>query len=75
MKIEIAKELRKNAVIVASMKSGQEIRNAISNSLEALAALIEEEEIPIKRMVLSYYLRGVLTGVGIVLIVLVLLML
>lgn len=75
MKIEIAKELRKNAGIVASMKSGQEIRNAISNSLEALAALIEEEEIPIKRMVLSYYLRGVLTGIGIVLIVLVLLML
>lgn len=75
MKIEIAKELRKNAGIVASMKSGQEIRNAISNSLEALAILIEEEEIPIKRMVLSYYLRGVLTGVGIVWIVLVILML
>lgn len=75
MKIEIAKELRKSAGIVASVKSGQEIRDAISNSLEALATLIEEEEIPIKRMVLSYYLRGVLTGIGIVLIVLVLLML
>lgn len=75
MKIEIAKELRKSAGIVASVKSGQEIRDAISNSLEALATLIEEEEIPIKRMVLSYYLRGVLTGIGIVLIALVLLML
>lgn len=36
MRIEIAKELRKNAGIVASEKDGKAIRNALSNSLEAL---------------------------------------
>lgn len=59
MRIEIAKEIRKNVGIMASAKSGQEIRNAISNSLEALATLIEEEEIPIKKMIFSHYLRRV----------------
>ena len=59
MRIEIAKELRKNAGIVASVKSGQEIRNVLSNSLETLATLIEEEEIPIKKTVFSHYLRRV----------------
>ena len=74
MKAEIAKELRKNAGSIATGRTGREIRNALSSSLEALATLVEEEELPIKKMVFSYYLRGVLAGIGILLIVLVILL-
>lgn len=75
MRIEIAKELRKNAGIVASEKDGKAIRNALSNSLEALSLIIEEEELPIKKMVSAYYLRGILSGVGVALMAFILLML
>ena len=70
----IAKELRKNAGIIASEKNGQKIRNSLSDSLEALAVLIEDEELPIKKMVSVYYLRGILTGIGIALAVLAILL-
>ena len=65
MKKEVAEELRKNAGIIASARYGQEIRNALSTSLEALASFIEEEELPIKKMVAIFYLKGITWGIGI----------
>lgn len=63
MKKEIAKELRENAAIVASKKDGKDIRNAITDSFVALATIIEEDEIPLKKIVSQFYYKGIWTGV------------
>ena len=65
MKKEVAKELRKNAGIIASARYGKEIRNAMSNSLEALASFTDEEELPVKKIMDRCYLKGITWGIGI----------
>lgn len=65
MKKEVAQELRKSAGIIASAHYGKEIRNAMSNSLETLASFIEEEELPVKKVMNRCYLRGITWGIGI----------
>lgn len=62
MKKEVAKELRKNAEIIASAHYGKVSRNAMSNSLEALASFIEAEEIPVRKLVAMGYLKGCIWG-------------
>lgn len=74
IKNKIAKELRENAGIIASEKSGQKIRNALCNSLIDLATLIEDEEIPLKRSMYSCYLKGAFMGTVILQIVIVILL-
>lgn len=62
MKDTIAEELRKQAGIVASAKFGKDIRNAISASLTDIASVLEEEEIPVRKMAAKIYFRGIVTG-------------
>ena len=61
MKTAVAEELRKQAGIVASAKFGKDIRNAISASLTDIALVLEEEEIPVRKMAVRIYFRGIIT--------------
>lgn len=63
MKKEIAKELRENAAIIATEIEGKKIRHALTDSFLGLAILIEEEEIPLKKMASKVYYKGILTGI------------
>lgn len=62
VKKEIVKKLRENAGIIASSKYGRDVRNALCNSITDISLIIEEEELPVKKLVLRYYLKGVVTG-------------
>ena len=62
MKDTVAKELRARAGIIASAKFGKDIRNAISSSLTDIASVLEEEEIPVRKMAVKMYFRGIITG-------------
>ena len=67
----IGKELRKNAAIVATAKEGIEVRHAIEDSLLLLAVAAEDKEISLNKYKSLAYRNGILTGLGIALLVIV----
>ena len=60
----LLKEVRAQAGIIASAKFGKDIRNAISSSLTDIASVLEEEEIPVRKMAVKMYFRRIITGLS-----------
>ena len=65
----LGKELRKNAAIVSAAATGVEVRHAIVDSLVILAEAAEEKEIPLSKHKSLAYRNGILTGLGIVILI------
>lgn len=62
MKAIMADEIRKNAGIIATAKKGTDIRHAMEDGFITIAAAIEQDEIPVRRLACRLYFRGIVTG-------------
>lgn len=55
-------ELRECAASLASAHTGKELRQAIAEGFILIADAVREDEIPVKRLMRSCYLRGAFIG-------------
>ena len=62
MKKYISDEIRKNIGVIASAKTGNEIRQALEASLLAIVTIIEQDEIPLRKFASRMYFKGMITG-------------
>lgn len=58
----IADSIRKNAGKIEAARRGEDLRAAICESLNGVAALLDAEEIPIRKLVAKCYLKGIFIG-------------